>query len=132
MVWIPAGEFTMGSDAAGAWPDEGPTHRVFVDGFWMDEHEVTNAEFRRFVEASAYVTTAERRPAAEEILRQSPPGTPPPSEESLVAGSLVFTSPDGPVPLDDYARRLHPMVDLDARGGLETSRRPRQFGRGER
>jgi formylglycine-generating enzyme required for sulfatase activity len=104
MVWIPTGEFTMGSDAPGSWPDEGPAHRVSLDGFWMDEHEVTNAEFRRFVEATGYVTTAERRPDVEEILRQSPPGTPSPPEESLVPGSLVFTTTEGPVPLDDYAR----------------------------
>jgi formylglycine-generating enzyme required for sulfatase activity len=104
MVWIPAGEFTMGSDAPDAWPDEGPPHRVFVDGFWMDKHEVTNAEFRRFVEATDYVTMAERRPDVEELLRQSPPGTPAPPEEDLVPGSLVFTPPERPVPLDDYTQ----------------------------
>lgn len=101
MVWIPSGAFLMGTDADQSWPDEGPTHRVWVDGFWMDQHEVTNAEFRRFVEATGYVTTAERAPNVEEILRQSPPGTPPPPADQLVPGSLVFTPPDGPVPLDD-------------------------------
>lgn len=104
MVWIPGGEFTMGSAAPDAWPEEGPPHRVSVDAFWMDEHEVTNAEFRRFVDATDYVTTAERRPDAEELLRQSPPGTPTPAEESLVPGSLVFRPPAEPVPLDDYTR----------------------------
>lgn len=104
MVWIPEGEFAMGSEAAGAWPDEGPVHRVFVDGFWLDEHEVTNAEFRRFVEATGHVTTAERAPDLGEILRQSPPGTPPPAPDTLVPGALVFMPTDGPVPLDDYTR----------------------------
>jgi formylglycine-generating enzyme required for sulfatase activity len=104
MVWIPAGEFTMGTSASGAWPDEGPPHRVFVDGFWMDDHEVTNAEFSRFVEATGHIATAERPPDVEEILQQSPPGTPPPREEMRVPGSLVFTPPDKPVPLDDFSQ----------------------------
>ncbi|MFO0910138.1 MAG: formylglycine-generating enzyme family protein [Isosphaeraceae bacterium] len=104
MVWIPAGEFTMGSTDPLAWPDEGPPHRVSVDGFWMDAHEVTNDEFRRFVDATGYVTTAERPPDAAEILGQSPPGTPPPAKELLVPGSLVFTPPASPVALDDISR----------------------------
>ena len=104
MVWIPPGEFMMGSDDPQAWPDERPAHLVYVAGFWMDEHEVTNAEFRRFVAATGYVTTAERPPDVEEILRQLPPGTPPPAKEDLVPGSLVFSPPDRPVALDDYRR----------------------------
>src|SRR5438105_4648432 len=62
MRWIPGGEFTMGTDSAPGHPDERPAHRVRVDGFWMDETEVTNAQFRHFVEASGYVTTAEKPP----------------------------------------------------------------------
>ena len=46
MVWIPGGEFTMGTDAESAWPEERPAHRVRVDGFWIDQTEVTNAQFR--------------------------------------------------------------------------------------
>src|SRR4051812_49713303 len=82
MVWIPGGEFAMGTDAKSAWPDERPSHRVRVTGFWIDATEVTNAHFRRFVEATGYVTTAETAPSAEEILKQLPPGTPPPAKES--------------------------------------------------
>ena len=104
MVWIPGGEFTMGSTDPLAWPDEAPAHRVYVDGFWMDEHEVTNAEFREFIRAIGYVTTAEREPDVKEILKQSPPGTPPPPKEMLVPGSLVFTPPDRPIGLDDYGQ----------------------------
>src|SRR5262245_15652585 len=59
MRWVPSGEFTMGSDSDQAWPDERPAHRVRVDGFWIDEHEVTNAEFAKLVAATGYVTTAE-------------------------------------------------------------------------
>src|SRR3954449_8942764 len=75
MVWIPGGEFTMGSDDELAWPDEKPGHRVRVAGFWMDETEVTNAQFRAFVEATGYVTTAEKKPDWEQMRKQLPPGT---------------------------------------------------------
>lgn len=89
----------MGTDDPRAWPDEAPAIHVVVGGFWRDLHEVTNAEFRRFVEA-----TAERPPDVQEILKQSPPGTPDPPKEKLVPGSLVFTPPDRPIPLDDYSQ----------------------------
>jgi formylglycine-generating enzyme required for sulfatase activity len=104
MRWVPAGEFTMGTDSDLGWPDERPAHRVRVDGFWIDEHEVTNAQFRRFVEATGYQTTAERPPDVRAIMAQVPPGTPPPPAENLVPGSLVFRPTDGPVALEDYAQ----------------------------
>jgi len=101
MVWIPGGEFSMGSDSAseslcgqpGVTRDAQPIHRVFVDGFWMDKTEVTNDEFEKFVKATGYVTVAERTPTQEEF-----PTAPP---ENLVAGSTVFTPTDHPVPLND-------------------------------
>jgi formylglycine-generating enzyme required for sulfatase activity len=99
MVWVPGGEFTMGTDSEGTWPDEKPAHRVRVDGFWMDETDVTNAQFAAFVEATGYLTTAERPVDADEIMRQQPPGTPPPPEENLAPGSLVFVPTSGPIPL---------------------------------
>jgi len=71
-----------------------PVHRVYVDGFWMDATEVTNAQFARFVKATGYVTVAERKPTAEEF-----PGAPP---ENLVAGSTVFTPTPEPVPLNNF------------------------------
>ncbi len=58
MVWVPGGTFLMGSNDF--YPEERPVHRVTVDGFWMDEHAVTNAEFRRFVKATGHITVAER------------------------------------------------------------------------
>ncbi len=102
MVWIPGGEFSMGSDAAddylcalpGTTRDAAPIYRVYVDGFWMDATEVTNAQFAAFVAATGYVTVAERKPTAEEF-----PGAPP---EALVAGSIVFTPTPEPVPLDQH------------------------------
>ncbi len=60
MVWIPGGSFTMGTDDARSMKNERPAHSVKLDGFWMDEHCVTNAQFRKFVEATGYLTTAER------------------------------------------------------------------------
>jgi formylglycine-generating enzyme required for sulfatase activity len=96
MVWIPGGEFMMGGEGPLTRADEKPVHRVRVDGFWMDATEVTNAEFRRFAEATHYVTTAEQAPKLEDIMAQLPPGTPPPPAESLKPGALVFVSPDAP------------------------------------
>ncbi len=83
MVLIPGGTFWMGSDTGPA--DTRPQHRVKVDGFWMDQHEVTNEQFARFVESTGYVTTAERTPAPDDL-----PGIP---ADQLVPGSLVFTPP---------------------------------------
>src|SRR5271170_5492939 len=61
MAWIPGGTFLMGTNDKESFPNERPAHRVQVQGFWMDEHDVTNAEFSKFVEATGYVTTAERK-----------------------------------------------------------------------
>lgn len=102
MVWIPGGEFSRGAlDPRGCvcgggdpMPDARPIHRVYVDGFWMDETEVTNRQYAEFVQATGYVTVAELAPTAEEF-----PDAPP---ENLVAGSTVFTPTSAPVPLDNY------------------------------
>ena len=67
MVWIPGGEFVMGSDNDFSRKDEKPPHRVKVDGFWMDATLVTNNQFKEFVDATGYVTTAEKPPTLEEI-----------------------------------------------------------------
>ena len=114
MVWIPGGEFWMGgpgSSATGAlraglqagepmctglrdgFTDADPVHRVAVDGFWMDETEVTNDQFARFVAATGYRTVAESAPRAEDF-----PGADP---ALLVPGAAVFVRPDGPVTLED-------------------------------
>ena len=92
MAWIPGGEFRMGS--ADFYPEEGPVHTVAVDGFWMDEHPVTVAEFRRFVKATGHVTNAEIAPEAADY-----PGADP---ALLVPGSLVFHMTRGPVALNDF------------------------------
>ena len=83
MVWVPAGEFTRGWDGSEGRPDERPAHRVRVNGFWIDTTEVTNAQFRAFVNATGYVTTAERPVDWEEMKKQVPPDTPKPPDEVL-------------------------------------------------
>lgn len=93
MVWIPGGTFWMGCEGC-SMPDALPAHIVEVDGFWMDEAPVTNAEFSAFVAATGYVTVAERRPDPREF-----PGVP---LDQLLAGSVVFTPPAHVVSLDDY------------------------------
>ena len=104
MVYIPGGDFMMGGDNDQASEDEFPKHAVSVDPFWMDEHEVTNAQFAAFVEATGYVTTAEQKPDWEKLKSQMPPGTPKPDESQLVAASLVFTPPSREVDLNDYSQ----------------------------
>jgi formylglycine-generating enzyme required for sulfatase activity len=104
MVWIPGGEFTMGSDAPDARPDERPAHRVRVRGFWMDATEVTNRDFAKFIAATGYKTMAERPVDWEELKKQCPPGTPKPPDDQLKPGSLVFTPPAQPVNLDDASQ----------------------------
>jgi formylglycine-generating enzyme len=102
MVWLTGGEFSMGAADAPDMNDVGmkatedsrPVHRVYVDGFWIDKTDVTNRQFEAFVKATGYVTVAERKPRAEDY-----PGAPP---ENLVAGSIVFSPPDHPVPLTDH------------------------------
>ncbi len=94
MVWVPGGEFLMGTNDPSAHEAERPAHRVKVDGFWIDATEVTNAQFRRFVEATGYLTMAERPVDWEVMKTQVPPGTPKPPDEQLVPGSLVFAPPD--------------------------------------
>jgi formylglycine-generating enzyme required for sulfatase activity len=98
-VAIPAGEFVMGGVGPFARPDEFPQHRVRLNGFQISRTPITNDQFAEFVKATGYVTTAERAPTVEEILSGSPPGTPPPPAEFLVAASLVFKPSDRPVPL---------------------------------
>jgi formylglycine-generating enzyme required for sulfatase activity len=104
MVWVPGGTFTMGSARPDSPPDEQPAHRVQVAGFWLDAAEVTNAQFRQFVAATGYVTTAERPPDWEQLRQQLPAGTPRPPDSLLVAAALVFVPPARPVPLADASR----------------------------
>ena len=105
MVRIPGGTFVMGSDAH--YPEEAPTHKVAVDGFWIDRHCVTNAQFRRFVEATGYVTLAEK-PA-------DPADYPGADPAMLAPSSVVFVAPRGPVDLRNHYLWWHYVQGADWR-----------------
>src|SRR5262245_11217261 len=92
MVWIPGGTFLMGSEKH--YPEEAPAHRVTVGAFWMDQHAVTNADFRRFADSTHYVTFAER-PA-------NPADYPGALPELLEPSSVVFRKTEGPVDLRNH------------------------------
>jgi formylglycine-generating enzyme required for sulfatase activity len=94
MVWIPGGTFRMGSDHH--YPEEAPTHRVTVDGFWIDRTPVTNRQFKAFVKATGYVTTAQIPPDPKDY-----PGALP---EMIYAGSLVFAPAPRITNLKDWSQ----------------------------
>ena len=104
MALIPGGEFSMGCNDPRSMPHGGheamsdcrPIHRVYVDPFFMDKTDVTNREFTRFVQATGYITVAQRKPDPKDF-----PGVDP---SKLVPGSLIFTPPARPVSLDDWSR----------------------------
>jgi formylglycine-generating enzyme required for sulfatase activity len=91
---VPAGEFLMGSDQH--YPEERPAATVAVAAFALEAHPVTNAEFRRFVTDTGHVTVAESPLSTADF--------PDADDDQLLPGSLVFTPPPGPVPLDDWQR----------------------------
>jgi sulfatase modifying factor 1 len=92
MVWIPGGEFLMGSDSH--YPEEAPAHQVRVDGFWMDIFTVTNREFARFVEDTGHLTLAERPANPDDY-----PGALP---DMLAPSSTMFRKPAGPVDMGNH------------------------------
>ena len=105
MVELPGGTFRMGSDRF--YPEERPVREVAVDSFWIDQHPVTVAEFRRFVKATGYVTVAEQP--------LEPDAYPDADPELLVPGSLVFRKTDGPVDLRDVRNWWYCMPGADWR-----------------
>jgi formylglycine-generating enzyme len=92
MVWIPGGTFLMGSDKH--YPEEAPSHNATVEGFWIDQYAITNEQFGRFIEATGYITSAEKAPKAEDY-----PGALP---ELLQPASVVFHKPNRKVDLRDH------------------------------
>ena len=94
----------MGTNEDAAYDHERPAHKVHVDGFFISETEVTNAQFKKFVDATGYKTIAERKPTWDELKQSLPPGTTPIPDSILVPGSLVFYRPPAPVMLDDYSQ----------------------------
>lgn len=98
MIWLPGGIFNMGSTDA-AFADAQPVHAVRVNGFWIDEHEVTNAQFAQFVKATGYKTVAEKALDPKDF-----PGVNP---TELVPGSAVFSAPSQQVALNDPLQWWH-------------------------
>lgn len=103
MKWIPGGKFTMGTNEHDAYAAEKPAVQVEVSGYWIDTHEVTNTDYAAFVEATGYITVAERQLDWEELKKQLPPGTPKPDDLTLAPGSMVFSPPSYPVPTSDIS-----------------------------
>ena len=103
MAWTNGGAFLMGTNDKESFPNERPAHLVQVQGYWMDEHDVTNAEFAKFIESTGYVTTAERQINWEDLKKELPPDAPKPDNGALAPGALVFTPTPGPVPLNDLS-----------------------------
>jgi formylglycine-generating enzyme required for sulfatase activity len=104
MVLIPGGSFDMGGDNEQANEDEYLKHSVKLDPFFMDATEVTNEQFEAFINATGYLTTAERKPDWKELSKTLPAGTPKPHDSLLVAASLVFKPTSGPVNLNNYSQ----------------------------
>jgi len=104
MVFIKGGTFMMGGDNFQSSTDEYPKHKVQVSSFLMDATEVTNAQFAKFVKATNYITTAEKKPDWEEMKQTLPPGTSKPADSMLVAASLAFHPTSGPVNLNDFSQ----------------------------
>lgn len=92
MIRVPGGAFGMGSEAF--YPEEQPVHRAQVAAFDLDRHPVTNQQFAAFVDATGYVTVAERALTAAEYPQLS--------EADRAAGSLAFRATAGPVDLRDW------------------------------
>jgi formylglycine-generating enzyme required for sulfatase activity len=101
MVLIAGGILHMGGDNKQAEPNEFPKHEVSIHSFWMDETEVTNAQFEQFVEATQYITVAERPIDWEEMKKELAPNTPKPPDSFFRPGALVFQESAQPVPLNN-------------------------------
>jgi sulfatase modifying factor 1 len=119
MVYITGGTYQMGSTDP-AFADAAPIHKVAIKSFWMDKHEVTNAQFKRFVDATHYVTVSEQK--------LNPADYPTVDPANLVPGSAVFMPPDHKVGLNDPlqwwkyvagASWQHPFGSLSSIKGIE-------------
>ena len=104
MVLIPSGTFNMGADNNQGFEDEYPKHKVKINSFWIDETEVTNAQFKNFVDETGYVTTAEKTIDWDQMKKDLPPNTPKPHDSLLSPSSLCFNYTSSPVRLDNYSQ----------------------------
>jgi formylglycine-generating enzyme len=99
MVLIPGGRFKMGSEDFR--PEEAPVREADVESFWIDSHDVTNAQFARFIAETGYVTVAERMPSMAPGVQA---GVPEADRRPGVPGSWVFVQPDEIQDIDDIGQ----------------------------
>jgi len=104
MVLIPSGTFEMGAVNLNGFADEFPKHKVKINSFWMDISEVTNAQFKKFVDKTDYITTAEKKVDWDEMKKDLPSNTPKPHDSLLSPSSLLFHYTSSPVKLNDYSQ----------------------------
>ena len=104
MVLIKGDTFLMGSNDSEGHPDERPMHEVKINSFWIDITEVTNLQFKEFVDATGYITTAEMKPDWNELKKDLPPNTPKPDESLLVPASLVFKKNENITNLNNHTQ----------------------------
>ena len=92
MVWVEKKRYLQGAKVNDpyAMNREKPSHHVTVDGFYIDATEVTNKQFEAFVNATNYITVAERPIDWEDLKKDLPPGTAKPHDSVLKPGSLIF------------------------------------------
>ena len=104
MILIKGDTFLMGSNDSEGHPDERPMHEVKINSFWIDITEVTNLQFKEFVDATGYITTAEMKPDWNELKKDLPPNTPKPDESLLVPASLVFKKNENITNLNNHTQ----------------------------
>ncbi len=97
MVWVDSNTVKIGSNDQRAYPAETPAHEVKIKGFWIDKTEVTNLQFKEFIETTNYITVAERKLDWEKLKQQLPEEIAKPHDSLLVPGSIVFIPPKQPV-----------------------------------
>ncbi len=92
MVWVKGKTYVKGAknNDIHAMNREKPSHEVYIDGFFIDATEITNNQFKKFVDETAYITIAEREIDWEEMKKSLPFGTPKPHDSILQPGSLIF------------------------------------------
>ncbi|MEE9439299.1 MAG: formylglycine-generating enzyme family protein [Saprospiraceae bacterium] len=101
MLLIPSGTLYMGGNNIQSDPNEYPNHEIELSSFYMDESEVTNKEFKKFIDETGYITIAERKIDWDEMKKQLPPYTPRPHDSIMAPGALVFAGTTGPVSFND-------------------------------
>ena len=124
MVALRGGEFLMGSEAPGGYPQdgEGPVHAVVLGPFTIDPHAVSNDRFAEFVEATGHVTSAELYGWSFVFAVSSPTPSLPPAASQGRPGGVRWKAPSGADPegpqSDLAGRGAHPVVHVSLQDAL--------------